>query len=46
MNVALDAARPARWQEQIYIHHAFDHPQYAANVMPAAKEFRELPLRL
>ncbi len=36
--------RQARWQEQIYIHHAFDHPEYAFNVMPSGAAFRELPL--
>lgn len=37
-------ARPARWNEQIYVCHDFDHPQYATNVAPEGEAFRRIPL--
>jgi hypothetical protein len=36
-------AIPAQWNDQIYVHHCFDHPAYTTYVHP--HEDRQLPLR-
>jgi hypothetical protein len=36
--------RPARWNEQIFVCHDFDHPLYGVNVAPDHAEFRRIPL--
>jgi hypothetical protein len=36
-------AVPARWNDQIYVHHCFDHPSYTTYVYPQGD--RQLPLR-
>ncbi len=36
---------PARWNEQIYIHHDFDHPSYCQLVTPPGDTYRERPLQ-
>jgi len=35
---------PARWNEQIYVLHDFDHPQYVQNVAPVEPTFRRIAL--
>jgi hypothetical protein len=36
--------RPARWNEQIFVCHDFEHPQYVANVAPDGADFRRITL--
>jgi hypothetical protein len=38
-------ARAAMWNEQMYIHHDFEHPLYTALTTPQGAEHRQLPLR-
>ncbi len=35
---------PARWNEQMYVFHDFEHPLYGEMVRPQGQSFRELPL--
>ncbi len=32
---------PARWNEQIYVHHEFDHPSYSRMITPQGEKFRQ-----
>jgi hypothetical protein len=36
--------KPARWNEQIFVCHDFEHPLYTANVAPSGADFRRIPL--
>jgi len=36
--------RPARWNEQIFVCHDFEHPLYVANVAPQEADFRRIVL--
>lgn len=35
---------PARWNEQIYVCHDFEHPDYTKNVAPESADFRRIAL--
>jgi hypothetical protein len=35
---------PARWNEQMYVHHDFRHPLYCQNVTPSGEEYTQIPL--
>ena len=32
------------WNDQIYVMHDFQHPQYCTNITPESREYRQLPL--
>jgi hypothetical protein len=35
---------PQRWNDQIYVHHDFEHPLYCRNITPDGESERQLPL--
>jgi hypothetical protein len=45
INLRLSRDKPERWNEQIFVHHDFEHPLYTRNVMPKQRGgWGELPL--
>ena len=44
VNLRLERAKPAKWNEQIFVFHDFSHPLYTMNIAPKGA-WREIPLR-
>jgi hypothetical protein len=43
-NLRIERAKPARWNDQIFVCHDFEHPLYTRNIAPDGA-WREIPLR-